>query len=138
MTVLILTTSAHAWDFTPSTPCILSHDTPQGQIELTYDPTGPLYTITITRPEPWPDAPSFAMRFDGPQGRTIGTDRHQLSNGGRSLTVMDRGFGNVLDGLQFNQTATAASGDAEVTFPLDGAADPVAAFRACEGTDLTG
>ena len=106
-------------------------------MELTYDPDGPLYAITVTLPEPWPEAPSFAMRFDGPQGRTIATDRHQLSNNGRSLTVTDRGFGNVLDGLQFNVSTTAVSGDTGVTIPLDGAAEEVEKFRTCEDTLFT-
>ena len=133
----LLATPAHAWDFTPGAPCLLTHETPQAQIELTFDPTGPLYSISITRAEPWPDAATFAMRFAGPQGRVIGTDRHQLSHDGRSLTVTDKGFGNVLDGLQFNHTALAASGDVEISIPLDGASEPVAAFRACEGTALS-
>lgn len=132
--LILLTTPANAWEFTPGAPCLLTHNTPQAQIELTYDPTAPLYSITITRADPWPDAPSFGIRFDGPQGRVIATDRHQLSSDGRSITATDRGFGNVLDGLQFNHKATAASGDIEVTIPLDGAAAPVAAFRACNGT----
>ncbi|MEL7279067.1 MAG: hypothetical protein AAFY35_11615 [Pseudomonadota bacterium] len=133
----LLATPAHAWDFTPGAPCLLTHETPQAQIELTFDPTGPLYSISITRAEPWPDAATFAMRFNGPHGRVIGTDRHQLSHDGRSLTVTDKGFGNVLDGLQFNHTALAASGDVEISIPLDGASEPVAAFRACEGTALS-
>ena len=137
LVLLFLFSPALAWDFTPGTPCLLTHDTPQAHVELTYDPTGPLYSITVTLPEPWPEAPSFGMRFDGPQGRVIGTDQHQLSNDGRSLTVTDRGFGNVLDGLQFNHTATAQSGDISVTFPLDGASEPVAAFRACEALGLS-
>jgi hypothetical protein len=134
----LVATPVLGWTFTPGLPCLLTHETSQAQIELTYDPSEPLYSITITLNDPWPTAPSFGMRFDGPQGRVIGTDRHKLSNEGRSLTVTDRGFGNVLDGLQFNHTATAASGDIAVSFPLDGAADPVAAFRACEGVNLSG
>ncbi len=133
---LLFVSPAYAWDFIPDMPCKLQHESAQGDVLLTYDPTLPLYSITITRPTPWPDAPSFAMRFDGPQGRVIGTDRHQLSDDLRSLTVTDRGFGNVLDGLQFNHTATAQSGDAAVSFPLDGASEPVAAFRACRGDFL--
>lgn len=136
--LLLTTSTAQAWEFTPGLPCRLTHDTGSAQVELTYDPTGPLYSITVTVSEPWPDAPAFGMRFDGPQGRAIGTDRHVLSEGGRALTVMDRGFGNVLDGLQFNHTAWAMSGDRQVSFALDGAAEPVAAFRACEGDALTG
>ena len=134
---ILLATPAQAWDFTPGQPCRLSHTTAQAQVELTYDPTGPLYSITITRPEPWPDAPTFGMRFDGPQGRTLGTDRHTLSPDGLAITAMDKGFGNVLDGLQFNHTATAFAGDIAVSIPLDGASDPVAAFRACEGAALS-
>ncbi|MEL6409382.1 MAG: hypothetical protein AAFY09_00900 [Pseudomonadota bacterium] len=124
--------TAHAWEFTPGIPCRLTHETARAGIELTYDPTGSLYTLTITRDAPWPDEDRFEMRFDGPRGLRIGTDRHALSNNGRSLSVADAGFGNVLDGLQFNDTATAITGDTEVTFPLAGASEPVAAFRACE------
>ena len=133
----LLTTSAQAWEFTPGLPCRLNHETSQARVELTYDPTRPVYTITITRTEAWPDAPVFGMRFDGPQGRAIGTSRHVLGEGGTSLTVTDRGFGNVLDGLQYNHTATAMAGDASVSFALDGAAEPVAAFRACDGAMLS-
>lgn len=136
--LLPLATAAPAWEFTPGLPCRLSHATPQARVELTYDPTAPLYSITITRPVPWPDAPAFGLRFDGPRGLTIGTTRHRLSEGGRSLTVTDTGFGNVLDGLQYNHTATALSGETALSFPLAGAAGPVAAFRACEGDVPTG
>lgn len=127
-----LGTSVHAWEFSPGTPCVLTHEAGQAQIQLTYDPTQPLYSVTVRRNEPWPAAPTFGMRFVGPQGRVIGTDRHVLSADRMSLTVTDRGFGNVLDGLQFNHTTTAISGDVEVTFSLEGAAEPVAAFRACD------
>lgn len=129
--VLVLATPAHAWDFTPGTPCLLTHESAQAQIMLTHDPAQPLYTIAITRPEPWGDVPVFQMRFDGRQGRMIGTDRHRLSADGLTLTVTDSGFGNVLDGLQFNETAHAIAGDDIISVPLDGAAEPVAAFRAC-------
>ena len=71
------------------------------------------------------------MRFDGPRGLTITTNRQTLTENGRTLTVTDRGFGNVLNGLEFNTTATALSDDVEVPFPLDGAASAVQAFRAC-------
>lgn len=138
MLLAVMAAPAHAWDFTPGAPCLLTHNTASMQLQLTYDPAIPLYSITVTLREPWPQAPSFGMRFDGPQGRVIGTDRHQLSNDGRSLTVTDRGFGNVLDGLQFNHTATAISGDVTVTIPLDGASEPVARFRTCQGAALSG
>ena len=130
--LLCIGTSVQAWEFTPGSPCLLEHDSGQAQILLTYDPAQPLYSVTVRRAEPWPEAPTFGMRFDGPQGRVIGTDRHVLSADRRSLTVTDRGFGNVLDGLQFNHVTTAISGDVVVTFSLEGAAEPVAAFRACD------
>lgn len=62
---------------------------------------------------------------------TIGTDRHVLSPDGRSLTVTDTGFGNVLDGLAFNTTATALSGAEALPFDLAGAGPAVEAFRSC-------
>ena len=122
---------AHAWEFTPGLPCLLSHETDEAAVELTYDPTAPLYSITITRAAPWPDAPVFRMRFDGMAPLTISTDRQTFSADRRALTVIDRGFGNVLNGLQYNETASALLGDTTVMFPLKGAEEPVAAFRAC-------
>ncbi len=72
------------------------------------------------------------MRFDGPQGRKIATDKHQFSADGRSLSVQNSGFGNVLGGLQYNRVAYAIFGDTQVPFPLGGAAEPVKKFRACD------
>ncbi len=123
--------SAQAWEFTPGRPCLLTHSTSTAEIELTYDPVTPLYTVTVTREAPWPDAPFFVMRFEGPNGLTISTDRQEFGGQRRALTVTDRGFGNVLDGLQYNDRAVAILGDVEVSFPLAEAADAVAAFRDC-------
>jgi len=128
---LVVSSAANAWEFTAGQPCLLTHAGPEGAVALTYDPTRPLYTITVTRETAWPEADLFTMRFDGPQARQIGTDRHRLSADGRSLTVADVGFGNVLDGLQYNTRTTAKTGGAEISFSLEGAADPVAQFRAC-------
>jgi hypothetical protein len=102
-------------------------------VAVTFDPRlAQPYAIRITREDaPWPDAPAFAMRFEGARGMVIGTDRQVLSDGGRTLTVTDTGFGNVLDGLEFNRLATALAGEAAVPFPLDGAAPEVRAFRDC-------
>lgn len=130
--ICLTSTQAHAWEFTPGLPCLLTHSDPQAEIELTYDPTQPLYSITITRPEPWPSAQVFSMRFTGQNTIAISTDRHRLSADGRALTVTDRGFGNVLNGLQFNTTVEALLGDAYVAASLAGAAEPVAAFRLCQ------
>ena len=123
---------AAAWEARIGLVCELSHATDTAEMKLTYDPAKPEYSITIRlRDGAWPDSARFSMRFDGPQGRVISTDRHVRSEGGAALTVTDSGFGNVLDGLQFNDTAMAFSGDTVVGFALDGAAPAVAAFRAC-------
>lgn len=111
--------------------CTLEHSGAQGEVRLTYDPSLPRYTISIRRAEPWPEAAVFAMRFYGPRANMISTTRHVLSEGGRTLTVTDRGFGNVLDGLEFNAAALAVAGAANVAVSLEGAAPEVAAFRAC-------
>ncbi|WP_299965195.1 hypothetical protein [uncultured Roseobacter sp.] len=126
------TSTAQAWEFTPGLPCRLNHDAGQVQIELTYDPTQPLYSISLTLDRAWPQAPRFDMAFGGGAALAIATDRHRLSPDGRTLTVTDQGFGNVLDGLQFNTRVTAGSGVEIVEFPLIDAAEPVAAFRRCE------
>ncbi|MBO6718757.1 MAG: hypothetical protein JJ913_12435 [Rhizobiaceae bacterium] len=127
-----MTMSAVGWEFTPRPVCTLSHGTESADLVVTFDPRlAEPYAIAVTAPEPWPDAPIFSMRFDGPRGQTIVTNRQTLSNSGRTLTVTDTGFGNVLNGLEFNGTATALAGDAAVPFPLDGAAPEVQAFRAC-------
>ncbi|MFK7763665.1 MAG: hypothetical protein AB8B62_10410 [Roseobacter sp.] len=128
-----LGTNAQAWDFTPGLPCVLTHETSTAEIELTFDPTVPLYSITVTRDAPWPQSATFAMRFEGSNSLSISTNRQQFNADRRALTVTDRGFGNVLDGLQYNDQAIASLGDVEVAFPLEDAADAVAAFRQCRG-----
>lgn len=130
--LMLLATPASAWEFTPGLPCLLTHVTDDAQIELTYDPTLPLYTVTIRRADRWAWSPVFAMRFDGPARLVISTDRHRLSTDGRAVTAEDKGFGNVLNGLQFNDMAHAILGDQVVSFPLPGAHDPVQEFRDCK------
>lgn len=124
-------TPALAWEFQVDRLCKLVHDGAAGSVLVTYDPTVPEYAIAISRDGSWRDKPVFAMRFDGPRGNTISTDRHAISEDGATLTVTDRGFGNVLNGLEYNRTATALLGDEAVAFSLDGAAPAVRAFRAC-------
>lgn len=132
ISLLLASSPAAAWEFSPTPVCTLSHATPEADLRVTYDPRQEQpYAIAISRQQPWQDATTFSMRFDGPRGLTITTDRQRLSDDGRTLTVTDRGFGNVLNGLEFNTTATALFGDTEVPFPLDGAAGEVQAFRAC-------
>lgn len=130
--ILIVPGGAEAWEYTAGLPCRLTHDSAQVSVELTYDPTKPLYSISLTKTSTWPEADIFEMQFIGPRGLVIGTDRHQFSEGGTRLTVTDTGFNNVLDGLQFNHTARAVLDDVSIEVPLDGAADPVEAFRRCE------
>jgi len=124
---------ALAWDFEPTPVCTLSHETAQIALAVTYDPTLPEpYAIALTLSQgTWPDVPVFALRFDGPDGLVISTNRHSLSDDGRTLRVTDRGFGNVLDGIGLNRLVTALAGPLAVTVPLDGAGPPLAAFRDC-------
>jgi hypothetical protein len=132
LTLLLLAAPAQAWDFSPTPICTILNDTPGLSIRVTYDPSERQpYAITLTRPEPWTASDTFGLRFEGPAGMTIGTDRHVLSPDGRSLTVTDTGFGNVLDGLAFNSTATALSGAEALAFDLAGARPAVEAFRSC-------
>lgn len=133
--LLLTTLPAQAWIASNDGPvCTLIHSEAVAGVVLTYDPSGPLYSIAITRDVPWPDAPVFAMRFEGAAGLTITTDRHQTSPDGLTLTVTDRGFGNVLNGLSQNQIAVAQAGDAVVAFDLSGAAPAVAVFETCGAT----
>ena len=134
---LLAATPLHAWEFSATPICTLSHATQETTVRVTYDPRVPEYAIALTRTAAdWPDAPVFALRFDGPRGLTISTTRHRLSDGGTTLTVTDTGFANVLDGLELNDTATALIGAAQVAVPLSGAATAVRAFRACTDASL--
>ncbi|MDJ0821159.1 MAG: excinuclease ABC subunit B [Paracoccaceae bacterium] len=126
---LLCATPALAWEFRPDPICTISDDAAEVSVRVTYDPVARDYAIHLTRPGGWPAAAVFALRFVGPNGLTISTDRHQIE--GDTLSVYDRGFGNVLNGLQFNHTAIALIGDVAQEIDLLGAADPVAAFRNC-------
>lgn len=128
----LLALPAHAWEFRAGTVCELTHEMADGEVRVTYDARVPEYAIEVTRTVPWPAAPGFGIRFDGGLGLTITTDRHSYGPGGRqTLIVRDSGFGNVLNGLEFNTMATAFSGEAALRIPLTGAAEPVRRFRAC-------
>ena len=133
--LLALTSPAFAWEYTPFPVCTVSHETEQGALELTYDPANAEpYAIAVTRPGAWNRARIFGLRFDGANALTITTDRQGID--GNTLTVRDQGFGNVLNGLEFNSTVTAFQGDATITFSLDGAAPQIARFRDCLGTPI--
>ena len=132
LAILLLTASpALAWEARSGRVCELTHEGEAASVRVTYDPAMPEYTIAITPDRPWSPGPIFAIRFDGPPGLTISTDRHVILGGGATLTVTDRGFGNVLNGLEFSDTATALLGDRAIAFALDGAGPAVRAFRAC-------
>lgn len=132
LALLLLASPAAAWDFTPVPVCTLSHEAPGLSVRVTFDPAQPQpYAIALTRTDGWPATPAFAIRFDGPAGMTITTDRHTLSPDGRTLTVSDTGFGNVLDGLEFNTSATATAGPAAAPLDLTAAAPAVRDFRSC-------
>lgn len=124
----VLATPAAAWEFSPTPICTLTHETEAAALRITYDSTEYVLTLTL-KDGAWAPSPGFAIRFGGRRPLTISTDRHALD--GPALSVTDRGFGNVLDGLQFNDTATAFTDGQAVTIPLQDAADPVAAFRRC-------
>lgn len=129
MIFCLLALPARAWEFSPTPVCTLDHSEPGLAAQVTYDHATQLYAISLTRPQGWPDADVFSIRFDGARPLTISTSRHRVNAG--SLRVTDTGFGNVLNGLRFNSRATAFTPDTQVDFSLDGAAGPVDQFRAC-------
>jgi hypothetical protein len=129
--LVLFTSPALAWEFRASRVCELLYKDETASVQVVFDPAVPEYRIAITPNRPWTPGPVFSMRFDGPFSNIIATDRHIITPGGGTLTVTDRGFGNVLDGLEFNFTATALLGDQAVQIPLDGAAPEVREFRAC-------
>ncbi|WP_299589752.1 hypothetical protein [uncultured Tateyamaria sp.] len=127
--ICLLPGVAHAGDFTPTPVCTLSHSENAADVRVTYDHSSRLYAIAIKSAGGWPAASAFSIRFDGPAPNVISTTRHQSD--GQTLTVTDAGFGNVLNGLEFNTAATAFTQTAAVRVSLDGARAPVQAFRAC-------
>ncbi len=132
MALALLASPASAWEFSATPVCTILEDTEALSIRVTFDPTlAQPYAITLTRPTPWPESETFGLRFDGLAAMTIGTSRHQLSADGKTLTVTDTGFDNVLDGLAYNATATALAGETQVPVDLTGARPAVEAFRTC-------
>lgn len=106
-------------------------------VMVTYDPPSGEYAIHLSREGGWPVAEVFSMRFEGPRGLTISTTRHVIeAEDTRTLTVRDRGFGNVLNGLNFNLRAVAVLGDLEIPVSLEDAAPAVEEFRACPTDQL--
>lgn len=135
LVALMFAAPAQAWEFTASPLCTLSHAMPGHSVTVVHDPrASEPYSIEISLAAGWASHPLFAIRFDGPRSLTISTDRHRLSPDSRTLAVSDSGFGNVLNGLEFNETAVAQLGDTALTVSLAGAASEVRAFRACVAT----
>lgn len=129
---MMLSTPALAWEAGLDGPlCTLEHGQDGAQMRLTYNPAGPLYTITVTSPQAWMDSPYFGIQFQGPSPNIITTDRHTLSDNRDALSVSDRGFGNILSGLSDNESAVAFTPSASIAFDLEGAAPAVATFEAC-------
>ncbi len=124
---------AFAWDFASSPVCTLSHQTDKANLTISYDARSDApYAIEITQGEAvWKPGPVFMMGFDGPRRSMITTDRHRLGASGKSLTVKDQGFGNLLDGIEHNYVALARSGETSLVFSLTGAASAVRRFKVC-------
>ena len=132
LALTLLASPAAAWEFSAAPICTLSHSSVAGDVLLTFDPALPEYAITLTLPAGrWHDAPVFAMVFNDEAPIAIQTDRHQRSNDGRSITAKDRGFLNVLNGLQLNSSAVAISGDTTFSIPLADIGPAMTAFRNC-------
>jgi len=130
---------AQAWTFTPDPVCTLADDTADLRLAITYDPwQDQPYAIALTLTgQVWPQAHTFAIRFPGSRDLVISTDRHQLSDGGRTLTVTDRGFDNVLNGLAQAGVAVAQLGERSYAIPLGGISAPLAAFLACPARPIS-
>ena len=134
---LLFASPAAAWEFSASPICTLTDTSEVGVITVTYDPAITEYTITVTLPDGrWADDPVFGMAFANDSPINIQTDQHSVSSDGRSITVKDRGFGNVLNGLEFNSRAYAILGDTTVGIDLTGIGPAITAFRDCPAANL--
>ena len=133
-----LATPLSAWEFRPDPICTLTHQSGAAEVTVTFDAALPEYAISITLTGGvWPDAALFQITFNGARSFTIQTTAHILSDGGATLTVRDRGFGNVLDGLEFYASALAEVQGLSVPIDLTGAAPEVALFRDCPAPTLS-
>ena len=127
---IALPTCALAWEFSPSPLCTLSHQSDGAHVQVTYDPRIPEYRMLLTLQKgSWALSKTFGVAFHGDRPLTIGTDRHEIDDG--TLTVSDTGFGNVLNGLEFNQVAIAFTTSQSIELSLTGAAPEVRKFRSC-------
>ena len=134
---LLLATPALSWEARVADGlCVLDQSAADVDIRVSYDPAQPLYTIALSRPQAWQTGPVFSIRFEGDRALSISTTRHRLDAQGRRLSVSDTGFGNVLAGLQFNDSAVAMTGTDQIRVNLEGAEPAVAAFRSCTEAPL--
>lgn len=131
LALTLLPFPAAAWEFSATPICTLTHRDAGADVTVTYDASLPEYTLTVTHADTWPNDTIFVLGFEGNRPSRLTTDRHTLSDDGRSLTVKDRGFGNVLDGIEFNATGIAIVGETSVQFDLNDAAPAVQSFRNC-------
>ena len=130
--LVALTAPVSAWEFTETDICTVTHDAADVTVTLTFDPATDIYDIALALSSAtWGDGSNFRIVFDGPNPIAIGTDRQNINDGRTTLNVSDSGFGNVLDGIQFNRQMTASLGAQSITIPLAGAAEPMVAFRLC-------
>lgn len=123
---------AMSWEFQSSAICTLSHSAIDGDLEITFD--GRLeepYRLTLTRSERWIRGEIFVLQFGGARPGTLTTERHRIRDNGLSLSVTDKGFDNVLNGLEFNLAAFAFMGSHVFAISLNGAAPEVRKFREC-------
>ena len=128
----LMPASASAWAFSPLPICTMTRADADAEVVVTQDAAQGEYAISVTLAgRTWPEAPVFSIAFVGTAPLTISTARHVRSTDGRTITVRDTGFGNVLDGMAGNEAAVATAGAVSVLVPLDGAAAAVEAFRAC-------
>jgi hypothetical protein len=139
LTILVLlATPAHAWEFAPVPVCTLSHKTADLSVRITYDPEVPIYEMSVSlKSDRWPKSAAFSITFTGGHALRIVTDSHRLSQDRQTLSVSDDGFGNVLDGVQFNTLAKARAGTRLAIIPLKDAAPAVQRFRSCPAPGLS-
>ena len=135
--LILAPVQAFAWEFSPVPVCTLSHETDEAELVITHYPAVPEYRLEIELAgATWATSATFGMAFQGGAELTIGTDRHRMD--GQTLSVADRGFRNVLDGLEFNSVATAFTERQAISFSFSGAQRPVKDFRDCaEGLRLS-
>lgn len=130
--LLIPSLVSASWRFDETTACVITGETPETVVVVIHDYQAGRYTIAVSQTgQTWTPGPDLSIAFQGGRELVIGTDQHFLSDEGDVLMVTDRGFGNVLDGMQFNQRMTINTGEHIVKIDLNGAAAAVAEFRDC-------